>query len=649
MAIRVFPQMRRFLPALTLALALPCTFTAARAATITIVNLDGAGEGFNDPTAAAPVGGNSGTTVGQQRLLVFQQAASIWGGILPSDVPILVNSYFNPLSCTSTSAVLGSAGALYIFRDFANAPFTGTWYSKALADKIAGGDLNPGTADIQAQFNSSLGNTGCMDGTSWYYGFDHNEGASQIDLLAVVLHELGHGLGFQTFASGSTGALQQGYPDVFLKYIYDQSTGLTWDQENDAQRAASAINTYKLLWDGPATRFMAPLTLQTGRPVLRVNAPPAIAGDLAVGTASFGPPLASPGVTGDVVLADDGTAPTSDACTALINGAQLVGKVALVDRGTCTFVAKVKACQDAGAIGVIVADNAAGSPPAGLGGTDPTITIPAVRVTLADGNTLKGQLGSGLNVTLRTDPALMAGADPQGRVMLYTPNPYQSGSSVSHFDVSCTPNLLMEPAINADLTSNVDLTRYAFEDIGWLPHTTPVLVSLVDAVAEDGGVRVVWQASGTLGATVERCAGGEPWQPAAQLLADGEGRVVYEDREVEPGQRYGYRLALSDGGEAVHAGEVWVDVPQTARFALRGALPNPAAAGLRVAFTLPTAGPARLELYDVGGRLVRERTMNLGPGSHVTELGGAELAPGMYLVRLTQGGNSLSSRVSVMK
>jgi hypothetical protein len=45
---------------------------------------------------------------------------------------------------------------------------------------------------------------------------------------------------------------------------------------------------------------------------------------------------------------------------------------------------------------------------------------------------------------------------------------------VSHFDVSAMPNLLMEPAINADLTSDVDLTRYAFEDIGWLPRTTGV-------------------------------------------------------------------------------------------------------------------------------------------------------------------------------
>jgi hypothetical protein len=180
------------------------------------------------------------------------------------------------------------------------------------------------------------------------------------------------------------------------------------------------------------------------------------------------------------VLAVDGATPFNDACTALTNAAEVAGRIAIVDRGTCTFVTKVKACQDAGAIAVIVADNAAGAPPAGLGGSDPTIVIPAVRVTQADGATLKAQIAAGLNVTLMVDPDLMAGADPEGRVMMYTPNPYQGGSSVSHFDVSCAPNLLMEPAISADLTSSVDLTQYAFEDIGWLPRTTGVPPAATD-------------------------------------------------------------------------------------------------------------------------------------------------------------------------
>ena len=77
---------------------------AASAAVITIVNNDGAGEGFNDPTPVAAVGGNPATTIGAQRLFVFQYAANIWGSILPSTVTIQVRAAFNPLTCTATSA-----------------------------------------------------------------------------------------------------------------------------------------------------------------------------------------------------------------------------------------------------------------------------------------------------------------------------------------------------------------------------------------------------------------------------------------------------------------------------------------------------------------------------------------------------------------
>src|SRR5262245_44549568 len=75
--------------ALILALSIVAVPPAA-AATIVIVNNDGAGEGFNDPTPVSPVGGNPGTTRGAQRLFIFQHAASIWGAILPSTVTIRV-------------------------------------------------------------------------------------------------------------------------------------------------------------------------------------------------------------------------------------------------------------------------------------------------------------------------------------------------------------------------------------------------------------------------------------------------------------------------------------------------------------------------------------------------------------------------------
>src|SRR5262249_48652807 len=83
-------------------------------ATILIVPNDGPGEGFNDPTPAAPVGGNTGTTKGAQRLIVFQRAAAIWGATLDSAVTIIVRAAFDPLG----PGILGSAGPSFVFSDF---------------------------------------------------------------------------------------------------------------------------------------------------------------------------------------------------------------------------------------------------------------------------------------------------------------------------------------------------------------------------------------------------------------------------------------------------------------------------------------------------------------------------------------------------
>jgi hypothetical protein len=72
-----------------LAAALAAPRAADAAATITVVNLDGAGEGFNDPSApdaASTAGGNTGASLGDQRLIAFQRAAEIWGQFVESSV-----------------------------------------------------------------------------------------------------------------------------------------------------------------------------------------------------------------------------------------------------------------------------------------------------------------------------------------------------------------------------------------------------------------------------------------------------------------------------------------------------------------------------------------------------------------------------------
>ena len=123
--------------------------------------------------------------------------------------------------------------------------------------------------------------------------------------------------------------------------------------------------------------------------------------------------------------------------------------------------------QAAGAKGAIVANNAPGGP-APMGGFSPFVTIPSVGITLDQGNAIKG--AGKVNLKLILDPDNLAGANEDGFVQLYAPNPVQPGSSKSHFDTSATPNLLMEPSITPDLESatDLDLTPALFEDIGWV-------------------------------------------------------------------------------------------------------------------------------------------------------------------------------------
>src|SRR5205807_584034 len=157
-----------------------------------------------------------------------------------------------------------------------------------------------------------------------------------------------------------------------------------------------------------------------------------VAGNYTVGTASFGAALTPGGVTANVVQAVP-----NDGCSALTNGGTVSGKVAVMDRGPagapCSFVTKVKNAQNAGAVGAIIADNVSETV-ISMGGSDPTITIPSVLISLTDGNTLKAQLNNGLNGTELIDTSVPSGADGAGRALMYAPTTLTTGSSVSHWD-----------------------------------------------------------------------------------------------------------------------------------------------------------------------------------------------------------------------
>ncbi len=130
------------------------------------------------------------------------------------------------------------------------------------------------------------------------------------------------------------------------------------------------------------------------------------------------------------VVASDTTAPLAavagttngldTACVALTAGS-LTGKVALISRGGCTFSAKIRNAQAAGAAVVLVANNVAGDPTAmGTDGAATQPTIPAYMVSMGDGQSLKAAdgvattVGAALKYFSTTNANIMAGFSSQG-------------------------------------------------------------------------------------------------------------------------------------------------------------------------------------------------------------------------------------------
>ena len=224
------------------------------------ISLDGVGEGTNSTAAPLlPAPGNAPATLGEQRTNLLFQAGLVWSNVLDSELTFKASVDFKPLDCVaptpgvSGSAVLGSAGSTTVHGLSINSGPT-TLYNQALTNKLLGYDINEGEPDIRVSINSVI-DTGCLGpSTRFYYGIDNLQPAGTINLFLVMLHELGHGLGFSSFTNAQTGEFLAGFPDVWADFLFDRTVNKTWLTMTDLERQASAINNNNLLWDGESTR-----------------------------------------------------------------------------------------------------------------------------------------------------------------------------------------------------------------------------------------------------------------------------------------------------------------------------------------------------------------------------------------------------------
>jgi hypothetical protein len=213
----------------------------------------------------------------QQAKDAFQKAVDIWEAILVSPVDIHVTAVWTPLE----TGVLGSATAGSFYRNFDGAQQLDTWYPVALAEKMAAKDLNAtDDIDIIAQFNSS--------NSSWHYGLTGSTPAGRYDLVTVVLHELGHGLGFLDSYNIENNVATMGLLGTGIPVVYDlgiengngQNLFLTTLSQTENLRAQLTSNN--LFYNSPsvktangngAAKISAPASFSSGSSIAHLDEP----------------------------------------------------------------------------------------------------------------------------------------------------------------------------------------------------------------------------------------------------------------------------------------------------------------------------------------------------------------------------------------
>jgi choice-of-anchor B domain-containing protein len=171
-----------------------------------------------------------------------------------------------------------------------------------------------------------------------------------------------------------------------------------------------------------------------------VDGPSSAAGVYEATGAQFGPAPTDVAITGDFAVVDDGSANPAEGCGPLVGFP--AGAIAIADRGTCPFTQKAANAQAAGAVAVVIANNAAGAPIT-MGGNDPSIAIPAVMVSQADGNAIKAGLPASGGVS--TNPDAIACGNGLHMIDINDPvNPTYAGCFQDHGYVHDTQCVVYE-------------------------------------------------------------------------------------------------------------------------------------------------------------------------------------------------------------
>jgi subtilisin family serine protease len=276
---------------------------------------------------------------------------------------------------------------------------------------------------------------------------------------------------------------------------------------------------------------------------IEILTPADLAGALSSREASFTPQLGARGAIEErVIVADDGQNQSGnglpgsrrDACEPLINGAELSGRIALIERGGCNFQVKIAHAEQAGAIAVIVYNNI-GSPIV-MNGERGSVNIPAVMIGTGDGQRLVNRLAAETVVRARLEKGTLLERNDSGNRL---------GDFSSRGPALGDPDFmkpdLTAPGINilAGHTPDVanGLPGESFQYLTGTSMSTPVVAGIAALLKE---ANPDWSPAMLMSALTTTASGGvvlEDGLTSAHPFETGAGHVS-ANRAVDPGLVY---------------------------------------------------------------------------------------------------------------
>ncbi len=204
------------------------------------------------PNGAKSIFGYTCLTFPDEAKAAFSNAANYWGSLLTSPVPIRIQACWAPLG----PDILGGSASLNSMANYPNFPILNTWYPVTLANALEGSDLDPGWDDMAIVYSSNYA-------ANFYYGTGPVP-PDKIDFTSVVMHEIGHGLGFAGTMTmcGSNGVwgfnwdctpFNPLYPDTYDRFAVDSVGHALIDPyfyTNNSIGLAAALKSNNLYFNG---------------------------------------------------------------------------------------------------------------------------------------------------------------------------------------------------------------------------------------------------------------------------------------------------------------------------------------------------------------------------------------------------------------